>query len=340
MIIFVLCLYNSNMKKFISLSVSVLTVFMVSCCRSELPKPKLPAIPADNPQTGKEDTTDPWTDPEAPANPEYLCNGKIQIGVDMDRGAGVFHFSEAGTKKNLLNRFDEGRFIQQSYYGYDDGSRWNGQAWVWNPVQGGCWDSSVKGKVTESRKEGNTLYVKTIPALWATCKLAEDCVFEENISLNGKVAKILFSMSYTGSKTGGKRHQELPAVFVDWNLSTFVCYNGTKPWTNDPALTSYVPRNLEESGNSYQDYTEGWAAFIGPDGKGIGLYSPSTTQCTLYRYGYGPGGSKAASCSYFAPIKAMAITPGFKFNYKVFITYGTVDEIRAVFKSIHDAGDR
>ena len=321
------------MNKYLTTAISAAMVFAASCGCAKDPGAKLPVIPV----SPKDSVCTPWIDPDAPEKPEYLCNGRIQIGVDMERGAGVFHFSEAGSKKNLLNRFDEGRFIQQSYYGYDDGSRWNGQGWVWNPVQGGCWDSSVKGEVVKYEKKDNSFYAKTIPALWASCKPADDCIFEENISLNGDVARIVFNMTYTGSKAGKSRHQELPAVFVDWDLSTFVCYNGSKPWTNDPELTSYVPKNLEESGNSYQNYTEGWAAFIGPDGKGIGLYSPSTKQCTLYRYGYGPGGSKAASCSYFAPIEAMAITPGFSFSYKVYVTYGTVDQIRSRFKAIHDS---
>ena len=77
----------------------------------------------------------PW--PEEGVNGTYINNGVVQLGVDMDRGGAVFHFSEVNTKRNLLNHADEGRFIQQSYYGEADGSDWNGQSWVWNPIQGG-----------------------------------------------------------------------------------------------------------------------------------------------------------------------------------------------------------
>lgn len=31
--------------------------------------------------------------------------------------------------------YDCGRYIQQSYYGKEDGSNWNGTPWRWNPVQ-------------------------------------------------------------------------------------------------------------------------------------------------------------------------------------------------------------
>ena len=73
---------------------------------------------------------------------EYLDNGIVRIGVDKSRGACIGYFAQSKTRRNLLNNYDEGRFIQQSYYGRPDGSRWNGKPWVYNPVQGG----HAKGK--------------------------------------------------------------------------------------------------------------------------------------------------------------------------------------------------
>ena len=73
---------------------------------------------------------------------EYLDNGVVRIGIDKSRGACIGYFAESKTRRNLLNNYDEGRFIQQSYYGRPDGSKWNGKPWVYNPVQGGY----AKGK--------------------------------------------------------------------------------------------------------------------------------------------------------------------------------------------------
>lgn len=305
---------------------------VLASCANNGSEPAIPAAP--KPKVTFEAG---WPDLKAPANPMYICNGDIQVGVDMDRGGGIFHFSTKNRPQNLLNRYDEGRFIQQSYYGDADGSTWSGQAWSWNPVQGGSWNG-VKGEVLSTSTASETLNISSKPILWSTGVPADDCVMRELIKLNGQVASITFSLMYSGTKTHKARHQELPAVFVDWDLATFVCYNGKKPWTDDPELVSYVPANLEVKGNSYQDYTEGWAAFIGPDGQGIGVYSPETSQCTLYRYGQGPGGPASPSCSYFAPIKTMSITAGFSWSYKVYLTYGTVDEIRSRFKMIHAQG--
>lgn len=60
-------------------------------------------------------------------------NSKLKIGVDPDRGCGISWLGRGGSGENLLNAYDCGRFIQQSYYGADDGSDWNGQPWRWNP---------------------------------------------------------------------------------------------------------------------------------------------------------------------------------------------------------------
>jgi hypothetical protein len=52
----------------------------------------------------------------------YLENGVIRIGVDKSRGSAIGYFSLSKDPRNLLNHHDEGRFIQQSYYGDPDGS--------------------------------------------------------------------------------------------------------------------------------------------------------------------------------------------------------------------------
>ena len=50
-----------------------------------------------------------------PVSPEYLENDLVRIGVDLGAGGGIFYFSEKSPERNLLNHFDKGRFIQQSY---------------------------------------------------------------------------------------------------------------------------------------------------------------------------------------------------------------------------------
>ena len=91
---------------------------------------------------------------------EYLDNGVVRIGSDKSRGACIGYFAESKTQRNLLNSYDEGRFIQQSYYGRPDGSKWNGKPWVYHPVQGGY----SKGKSSRLLKFSRDQEKKTITA--------------------------------------------------------------------------------------------------------------------------------------------------------------------------------
>ncbi|MBP5720967.1 MAG: hypothetical protein J6W82_07870 [Bacteroidales bacterium] len=81
-----------------------LSILAVLCACKETP------VTTDDPiETPPE--KEPATWPEAgKANATYIANGKIQIGVDLERGGAVFHFSEYANKRNLLNHYDEGRF--------------------------------------------------------------------------------------------------------------------------------------------------------------------------------------------------------------------------------------
>ena len=67
----------------------------------------------------------------------FLQNELFKIGVDEAAGGGIAYFSNAQDGRNVLNAYDLGRYIQQSYYGRDDNSNWNGNPWKWNPVQCG-----------------------------------------------------------------------------------------------------------------------------------------------------------------------------------------------------------
>lgn len=288
-----------------------------------------------SPEPDKEQAGEPWADTDGVDGAIYINNGKIQLGVDPSRGGTIFHFSEVGTKANLVNHYDEGREIQQSYYGWDGDGVWNGNPWPWNPVQGGS-AGGVKGKITSKSITGTSIMIKSTPVLWASGTHATDCTMQEYITLEDNVAHVKFSFWYNGTQTGKARHQELPAFFVDWSLNNFVWYAGTTPWKGGE-LSSYVPDRLDLTNkNEYKDLSESWAAYVNDEGWGIGIYSPAAKQCTLYRYGSGPGGAKAPSCSYLAPIATIAVTANWAFSYDVYFTIGTKEQIRERFYAIHD----
>lgn len=258
---------------------------------------------------------------------KFLSNGEVKIGVDLTSGGSIFWFSELPADRNLLNHADRGRFIQQSYYGKTDGSMWAKKPWRWNPVQGGDYKGKP-AKLVDSKETKTELYVKSIPVNWAGGQDLEDCRMEEWITLRGKMAEIRFRFSYAGQETNPPTHQEMPAVFMDHALTDLVCYTDDKPWTGG-ALRKDVPGWPNES----RKITESWAGYVGPDGRGMGVYFPGTTQVTCYRY-KGPNGPTGSGCSYFAPIRTLAITPGFRNEYKIYLTIGTADEMRSRFGEI------
>ena len=250
------------------------------------------------------------------ANIVFIENEQIKLGMDMSSGGGICHFEDkADGKGNRINRFDRGRLIQQSYYGEHDGSTWAEKPWLWNPIQGG----DYKGKpapVLERKIEKDKAYVKSVGVHWASGEVLSDCVFEE----------------YSGNAEHPARHQELPAFFANGGMTDLYFYDGKKPWTND---TPKVRKDLKEVRNEYAKPTENWAAYIGADGRGIGLYFPASDEITYYRCEHPDKGETGVACSYFAPISTLSIKPGFTFEYEIFVKIGTLKEIREKFYSLH-----
>ena len=115
---------------------------------------------------------------------------------------------------------------------------------------------------------------------------------------------------------------------MDYALPNLVIYDGDRPWTG-AKLTRVIPGWPYE----LQKSTEQWAAYVDENDWGCGVYFPGSTQLTTYRHP-GPAGPKGGGCSYFAPIRSLAITKGMQLEYDVYLTIGTVKEIRARFGRI------
>lgn len=287
--------------------------------------------------TPQEETFETW--PEAGMEDAvYINNGIVQLGVDMERGGSIFHFSDVDTKRNLLNHADEGRFMQQSYYGEADGSNWNGTPWSWNPIQGGG-SHGEKARVLSQNITPTSINIVSEPVHWASGEALSECEMEETITLDGRIAHIhyTFRNNGPGATDHPATHQEVPAVFMDNGLSDLIFYSGDKPWTND-ALTRYTPPSQTGSiTNEERTRTEHWAAYVDNNDWGLGVYTPGTPQMTLYRFGYGSGPTSGA-CSYFAPIRTFAVTKGMVFEYDVYLYIGTIDQIRETFYGIRSEG--
>ncbi len=262
----------------------------------------------------------------------YIDNGSIRLGVDLERGGSIFYFAESSTKRNVLNHADEGRFIQQSYYGEPDSSIWVNQTWVWNPIQGGG-SHGEKARILKQTLDENGINIISEPVHWASGAAISDAEMEEIITLKDRMAHIRYIFRNTGENAANHpaTHQELPAVFVDANLPYLTYYGGKSPWSGD-SLVSTIPGWPNEE----HIRTEEWAAYTDSTQWGVGVYTPGTSVSTAYRFqGDGTTGAKGTACSYFAPVRTFAITKDLVFEYDVYLYIGTISEIRKAFESIY-----
>jgi len=262
-------------------------------------------------------------------DPEFIDNGVIRLGVDRSAGGAIFHFGPSGEgAPNLLNHYDKGRFIQQSYYGREDGSEWAGKPWRWNPVQGGGYRGESAEEVTVE-PDGHALKIASKPRHWATGKVVSDARMESFITLEGPVAKICFTFRYDGTENHPARHQEMPAVFVDADYPNLVF-----------GVDGVMQRKVPGWPNERVIAADSWAAYVNDKDEGIGIFFPGTTEVTCYRYnGDGKTGPAGSACSYFAPVRTLAITPGSGLSYQVFLTVGNTEEIRQRFRAIRARAD-
>lgn len=256
----------------------------------------------------------------------YLQNEHLRIGINLNAGACIGWLSTLKEpEKNVLDTYDPGRYVQQSYYGDPDGSDWNGKPWRFNPVQGGDWHGLPSVVLEFTPDSPTTLYAKIKPRHWATGALLEDVIMEQWISLEGPLARVKFKMTYAGITTHKGHHQELPAFFVEPEFDTLVYVEG-EPWKNTPPT-----RRKPGEKNEYIKLTEHWAAWLNSSDYGVGVYSPVCDEATCYHV---PG--KAESCSYLAPIKTMALTPGFLFEYEAYMGIGKLQDLSHWFAVCRD----
>ena len=266
--------------------------------------------------------------PKAEKDWAYLDNGTIRIGVDKSRGSAIGFLALSKDKRNLLNHHDEGRFIQQSYYGDPDGSVWGKKPWVYNPVQGGSYKGE-DAKTLDFKVTGTELYAKIQPLRWASAQACPEAVMQEWITLDGAVAKIRMRLDYTGATQKSNAHQEMPAMFVDYSLPHLM-------FENDGKLVKHKPVDLGKDLKPEQiAYTGNWLAYVDDKNFGIGIHTPGTGNAVTYRHrGNGSTGPDGSACSYVAPVRRLQLTEGLVVDYEFHLTIGTLDEIRARFAKL------
>ena len=270
----------------------------------------------------------------APVTPRlsFLDNGHLRLGIDLAIGGAITYLSKSGSDVNLINSADWGRQIQMSFYsgpnpftphGKRPAKTWEGLGW--NPIQSG--DSfGNRSRVLDSRNDGRTLYVKSVPMQWPLDDEPGECAFETWITLEGSTARVRSrivnrradTMQYSG------RDQELPAIYTNGPWDRLMTYTGDKPFTGD--ALSQIPSRFPWSG--WQS-TENWAALVNDQGWGLGVWEPG-----VYAFlgGFsgkpGVGGPHDGSTGYIAPLQREILDHDIVYEYQYVLILGSLAEIR------------
>ncbi len=234
----------------------------------------------------------------------YNIEGKNETKVDyrdkLNAKYGTDYIGEENTDVNLINYYDTGRYLQQSYYGttekpYEQGF-YNNADWHYNPVQGG----NVAGeasKVIDYEIGEDYIYVKTRPLDWSKwsddfanlsstdkfdAKYGNDeyktdtYVESRYVFEDGLIKVYNRKVDYSGLPSA-QTNQELPAFYTIEPLNQYV-YNASEAdkWKTDAQLTyisepefwgitdqSYLDAHYNgQHPTVHQNTPEHWAAFM------------------------------------------------------------------------------
>ena len=288
---------------------------------------------------------------------QFLEGSRYTLGVDL-RWGGAIHSLEdkqcpIENVSNLVNMHDEGRLIQQSYYGtfyyadrYEEGGYLGQEGVAYNPVQGG----DVKGRdsrIIDFVIEENSIYIKAQPLDWPMSNSLTPSYMENKYVMEDDYVYVYNRFIDFSGWEHPVLDQELPAVYTVNVLDTFVWYNGDNAWSGDELTFIDDWSKIDPATNKSMHYlirqganTETWCALINAETQyGVGIYVPNTDKVLAMRYKSGQKGSnqgKGDPCSYMCPINYMQIVSYQPIEYTYLLTAGGLDEMRALFTEHKD----
>ena len=263
----------------------------------------------------------------------YLDNGVMKVGIDLVKGGSITYLSRSGINDNLVNNFDFGRQIQQSYYSgpkpYNPSNNvhagWTN--WPWNPIQTG--DAyGHPSQILAHANDGQTLYVKCRPMQWALNNVPGECTLESWISLSNNVITVSNRLINVRSDTTQQFpgfHQELPAVYTIGRLFRLFSYAGNAPFTGG-AVTNFP---ITPPPWLFWRATESWAALLDTNNWGLGIYHPGVVQFGGGFSGMpGSGVPEDHATGYMTPLHREILDRNIEYTFSYQLILGTLTEIR------------
>lgn len=307
----------------------------------------------------------------------YLENEYIKIGADLVYGGALSYLeyinepvalvtmndrAEVGinyadlvdeedvrsTSVNLLNNFDTGRLVQQSYYGtnqapYEPGE-YMGREWNYNPVMGGdTYQNS--SKIIDFEVTDTHIYVKCRPMDWAKDNVPTMSYMESTYTLDGRNLLVDNRFVDFSPYEHIQWNQELPAFYVIEPLYRLAYYPGRDTWNGELVFRDNLPF-WDGVWTSFTSREHWWAWVNGAenveDSFGIGLYVPdvNTVMGGIFSEGgeVGDNPAKASPTCYIAALKAMTLIHFKPLEYSYAIACGSLNDIRESFKELSEEG--
>ncbi len=272
------------------------------------------------------------------SNKPVIDNGVLTLKLDLTRGGAISYLSLSGEDRNIVNVFDEGRYIQQSYYAgksvnrQDEGQSPSWSPWSWNPIQVGDAYRN-RAEILDFQKTENEMYVKCIPMQWDMNNHPAEAEMEQWTTLKGNVLKVKNRLicHRTDAIYGDSilNDQELPAVYPISALSNLYTYLGDAPFTN-AAISQLEVINLSSGfWGRYNNVSENWMAFVDGSDWGMAVYNPACTRFLAGMSGTPGGEANDAPTSYIAPVKKETLYKNCVYEYEYYIIVGSLSEIRS-----------
>lgn len=272
-----------------------------------------------------------------------ISSDEITLRQDLRRGGSICYISRKDTDRNIVNIYDEGRYIQQSYYaGKRVDRRHEGQSpswspWQWNPIQGG--NHARKGaRILRYEQTDTSLYVACVPMLWDMDNHEGEAVMEQWTSIKGNTIKVRNRLSChrTDSIYGNKavkNDQEIPAIYPISSLKNLYGYFGNNPFRHDTLDNpEVVELKMDVPGSfwgKYPNVPEKWMAFVDDNLWGMGVFSPDAERFLAGRYTSSTDGEALSlATSYIAPLCTSRLKKNSVFEYTYYIVVDHLSEIR------------
>ena len=277
---------------------------------------------------------DEWSLKRPEPNLAFIEHQSLKIGIDQSMGGSITHLSWAPTSKNVINSYDPGRLIQQSYYA---GKRLNRQQegqhkawspWTWNPIQGGGVQSWSRLTFFRKDERRRVLYTETIPKLWDMPNEEAQALMKQWTSFEtGMPGVVVVKCELHCQRKIGDRwasacpnHQELPATYFTRNFDTFKTYQGAGQWET-------VTQKIGPPWGQTQSPRKAMACF-NENNQGVAIFSPNSIF-----WNFGPCGPRepssptAASCVHLAPVGILSLGEQSTVSYRYWLIVGTQEKI-------------